>query len=74
MWFSCIITLAIWVYNEKRVVFADISNPKTSISKIIELIIPVNEWAGIAFSAWENAKIEHCETLMKLVHKINFHH
>jgi len=35
MLYSCIITLEIWVYNEIEVVFADISNRNTSISKII---------------------------------------
>jgi len=43
MWYSCIITLAILVYIEKEVVIADISNPKTSISKIIDLVRPVDE-------------------------------
>jgi len=56
------------------VVFADISNPNTSISKIIELIRPVYEWAEIAFSAGENAENEHFETIEKLVHKLYFHH
>jgi len=56
------------------VVFADISNPNTSISKIINLIIPVDEWAEIAFSARQNAENEHCETLKKQVHKLNFPH
>jgi len=50
MWYSCISTLAIWVYNDKEVVFADISNSNTSISKIIDLIRPDDEWAEIAFS------------------------
>ena len=69
-----IATLAIWVYNEKGVVFADISNPNTSISKIIDLIRPDEEWAEIAFSGRQNAENEHCETLKKLVHKWNSHH
>ena len=43
MWYSCITTIAIGVYNEKEVVFADISNPNTSISKIIHLMKPVDE-------------------------------
>jgi len=43
MWYSCITTLAISVYNEKEVVFADISNPNTSISKIIDLKRPEHE-------------------------------
>jgi len=58
---------------EKEVVFADISNPNTSISKIIDILRPVDEWAEIAFSARQNAENEHCETLKKLVHKLNFH-
>jgi len=74
MWYSCITTLAIWVYNEKEVVFADISNPNTSISKIIDLIRPNEEWAEIAFSGRQNAENEHCETLKKLLHKLNFQH
>ena len=49
MWFSCITTLAIRVYYEKGVVLADISNPNTSISKIIYLIRPVDECSEIAF-------------------------
>jgi hypothetical protein len=57
MWYSWITTLAIWVYNEKHVVFADISNPNTSIFKIIDLIRPVDEWAEYAFSAWQNAEM-----------------
>jgi len=72
--YSCITNLVIWIYYEKEVVFADISNPNTSISKITDLIIPVDEWAEIAFSARENAENEHCETLNKLVHKLDFHH
>jgi len=43
MWYSCITTLAIRVYNEKEVVSADISNPNSSISKIIDLIRPIDE-------------------------------
>jgi len=39
--YSCITSLAIWVYNDKEVVFEDISNPNTSICKIIDLIIPM---------------------------------
>jgi len=74
MWYSCITTLAIWVYNEKDGVFADISNPNTSISKIIDLIRPVDEWAEIAFSARQSAENEHCKILNKLLHKLNFHH
>jgi len=74
MWYSYITTLAIWVYNEKEVLFSDISNPNTNISKIIDLIRPLVEWAEIAFSASQSAENEHCETLKKLVHKLNFHH
>jgi len=54
-------------------VFPDISNPYTSIYKIIDLIRPVEEWAEIAFSCRQNAENENCETLMKLVHKLYFH-
>jgi len=74
MWHTCITTLAIWDYNEKEVVLTDISIPNTTIYKIIELIIPVDEWAEIAFSGRQNAENEHCETHKKLVHKLNFHH
>jgi len=63
MWNSCITNLAIWVYNEKGVFFADISNPNTRISKIIDLIRPVDEWPEIAFSVRQNAENDHCETL-----------
>jgi len=63
MWNSCINNLAILVYIEKEVVFADISNPNTSISKIIDLIRPSDKWAEIAFSARQNGENEHCETL-----------
>jgi len=73
MWYTCIITLEMWVYNEKVMVFADISNPNSSISKIIDLIRPVDEWSEIAFSAHQNEENEHCETLKELVHKLNFH-
>ena len=55
-------------------ILADISNPKTSISKIIDLIRPVDEWAEIAFSAIQNAVNEHCETLKEQVHKLDFHY
>jgi len=74
MWNSWITTPAVWVYNEKEVVLADISNPNTSISKITNLIRPVDEWAEIAFSGRQNGENEHCETLNKLVHKLNCHH
>ena len=73
MLYSCVTTLAITVYIVKEVVFADISNPNTSISKIIDLIRPVDDWAEIAFSARQNAENEQCETIKKLVHKLNFH-
>jgi len=43
MWYTCITNLAIRVYNEKEVVFADTSNPNTIISKVIDLIRPVDE-------------------------------
>jgi hypothetical protein len=56
------------------VVFADISNPNTSISKIIELIRPVEELTEIAFSGRQNSENKHFETLKKLVHKLNFQH
>jgi len=55
----------------KAVVFADISNPNTSKSKIFDLIRPVDEWPKIAFSACQNAENEHCETLKKQVHKLD---
>jgi len=74
MWFSVITTLAILYYRDKEVVFTDISNPNTSIFKIIDLIRPVDEWADIAFSALQNTENEHCDTLKKVVHKRNFHH
>jgi len=90
MLYSCISTLAIWVYIEKEVVFADISNPNTHIykirlftdisnaikitSKIIDLIKHVDEWAEIAISERQNTENEQCETLKKLLHKLKFHH
>jgi len=40
---------------------------------MIDIIRPVVEWTEIAFSALQNAEIEHIETLKKLVHKFNFH-
>ena len=55
-------------------VFAYISNPNTSITKIIKVLRPDDERAQIAFSARQNAENEHCETLKKLVHKLKFHH
>jgi len=63
MKYSCITTIAIWVYIKKEDVFADISNPNTSICKIIDLIRPVDECAEIGFSVRQNAENEHCETL-----------
>jgi uncharacterized spore protein YtfJ len=74
MWYSCITTPAIWVYNEKEVVFAYISNPNTSISKIIDLIRPVVEWAEIAFSARQNSENEQSETRKNLEPKLICHH
>ena len=53
-------------------VFADNYNTNTSISKIIDLIRPVDELTEIAFSGRQNADTEHCETLMKLAHILNF--
>jgi len=63
MWYSCITTLAIWVYIEEDVVFTVICNPNTSISKIVELLRPFDEWAEIAFSGRQNAENEHWQTL-----------
>jgi hypothetical protein len=54
------------------VVFADISKPNKIISKISDLIRPDEEFAEIALSGRQNAENEHCETLKKLVHKLNF--
>ena len=59
---------------EKDVVFTVISNHNTSISKIVDLKRTVAEWAEIAFSGRQNAENEHCETLKKVVNKLNFHH
>jgi len=72
MSYSCITTLAIWVYNEKEVVYADNSNRNTIISKIFYLIKPVDEWAEIEFFARQNPENEHCKTLKKLVPKLKF--
>jgi len=55
-------------------VFADISNRNTSISKTINLRRPVDEWSEMAFSARQNAENEHCETLKKLLLKLIFHY
>jgi len=74
MWYSCITTLAIWVYIEEDVVFTVISNAKTSISKRVDLLRPFDEWVEIAFSGRQNTENEHCEELKKLVHKLNLHH
>ena len=74
MCYSCITTLENWVYIEEDVVFTDICNPKTSISKIVDLIRPFDEWAEIAFSGRQKAENEHCETLKELVHKLIFYH
>ena len=68
-YYSCNLSL-----NEKEVLFADISNPNTSLYKIIDLIKPVDEWAEIAFSGSQNAENEHRETLRNLVNKLIFHH
>jgi len=43
MWYSSFTTLANRDYNEKEVDFANTSIPNTSISKIFDLIRPVNE-------------------------------
>jgi len=59
---SYITSLAVWDYIEKEVVFSVISNPNTSISKIIDLVRPVDEWSEIVFSGRQNAENEHCET------------
>ena len=53
-------------------VFTFISNPNRGISKIIELIRPVDELTEIAFSGCQNAETEYCETLKKLAHVLNF--
>jgi hypothetical protein len=63
--------IAIWVNIEKEVVFAHISNPNTSISKITDLIRPDEEWVEIAFSGRQNAEKNNYVTLKKLVHKLN---
>jgi len=57
MCYSFITTLVISVYKEKKFVFADSSIPNTSISKFIDLIWPVNEWADIAFSGLKKVEI-----------------
>ena len=55
-------------------VFEDISKPNTNISKIFDLIRPIDEWAEIKFSAHQNDENEQCETLKKQIHKLDFHH
>ena len=74
MWYSCITTLAIWVYIEKGVVIPDNSNPNKSISKIFDVKRPDDEWAEITFWGRQNDENEHCVTLKKLIYKLNFHH
>jgi len=49
-------------------------SPNTSISRIIDLLRTVDEWAEIALSGRKKDENENCETLKKLVHKWNFHH
>jgi hypothetical protein len=56
------------------VVFTDISIPNPSIYKIIYLIRAVEKEEKSHFAGHQNAENEHCETLKKLVHKLNFHH
>jgi hypothetical protein len=63
MFYSSITSIVILIYNVKEVVYADISNPNTIISKIIDLIRLVEEWSEIAFSVRQNDENEHCETL-----------
>jgi hypothetical protein len=58
--------------SENEVVFVYISNPNTKIYKIFDFILPIEEWAEISFSGRQNAENEDCETLKKLVHKLNF--
>ena len=74
MLYSWFTTPAIRVYIEKEVVFTDISSLNTIITKIIDLIKPFDDWAEIALSGRQNAEKEQCETLKKLLHKLNFHH
>ena len=49
--------------HSERGAFADISNPNTCISIIIDIIRTVDEWAEIAFSPRQYAENDHCETL-----------
>ena len=37
------------------------------------LIRPIDDCTEIAFSACHNAENEHCETLKKQVHKLDYH-
>ena len=39
---------------------------------MIDLIRPVDELTEIAFSGRQNAETEHCESLKKLAHFLNF--
>jgi len=55
-------------------VFPDYFNPNTSINIIIDLLRPVDERAGNAFSGQLNVENEHSETLKKVLHKLNRHH
>ena len=73
MWYSCITTLAIWVFIKEDAVFTVICVHNTSISNIVDLKRTFDEWAEIAFSGFQNAENGHCETLKKLVHKLNLH-
>ena len=57
MWYSSITTLAICYYNEKEVDFANISNPYTSISKIFDLIRPVDEMQKTHFQVAKMPKM-----------------
>jgi len=61
MWYSFITTLAVWVYIEEDVVFTVICNFNTSISKIVDLQRPFNEWAEIAFSGCQKPKMNIVE-------------
>jgi len=66
MWYSCITTLAIKFNIKKEVVFSVISKPNTSISKIIDLIKPVDVWSEIAFSGRQNKEnniVKHSRNL-----------
>ena len=74
MWYLLITNIAIWDYIEIELVFADISNPNTSISKIIDLLRPVDEWVENAFSGRQNAENTHGVTLKKLAPKLNIHY